>query len=172
MANLSFELLHLIAALLGRFNFILEECKLNVQQLYLLAYYGSHGTSNRQGQKILLRADITKILKEVFKCSDTQVSDWVTELCAKKYLGEITLSKDERAELFLTRKGRVKALVITNKGMAKVTFFVKRLEKLRDEVTRPDTKLLLPPGVTSGGIVAIGLQEFVNHFHTELQAKQ
>lgn len=160
----SFELLHLISALLGRFNLIIDKSKLDVQQIYLLAYLKSHGKSNRQGQKLLLRGDATHILKEVFKCNDTQVSTWVNGLLAGKFLGEITLSENEKVEIFSTRKGRNKAVFIRKEGVAKVDFFVKELEKLRRELTQQNTKLLLPPNVESIGMIAEALRFFLNQF--------
>jgi hypothetical protein len=160
----SFELLHLISALLERFNSIQKKCHLDAQQIYLLSYFKSHGKVNRRGQRVLLRANITTIMKEVFKCSDNKVSGWVTKLSAGKFLGDTTLSKDEMAELFFTREGRAKALFLTKEGIAKVAFFVKELEKLRYEITQQNSKLLLPPGVQDYGIIARALRLFLGQF--------
>lgn len=165
----SFELLHLISALLERFNLILKKCKLDVQQIYILAYIKSHGKSNKRGQKILLRTSTTEILKEVFGCNDTQVSGWVNELCAKKYLGEITLDKDEKIELFSTHKGRNKALIIKQGGVAKISLFISELEKLRHDLTQQKTKLLRPPGAEPQGIIASSLQLFLSHFPADTE---
>jgi hypothetical protein len=160
----SFELLHLISALLERFILIQKKCNLDAQQIYLLAYFKSHGKINRRGQRVLLRSNITDILKEVFKCSDNKVSGWVTKLSAGKFLGEITLSKDEKAELFSMRKGRDKALFIRKEGIAKVAFFVRELEKLRHEITQQNSKLLLPPRVEEYGMIATALRFFLDQF--------
>jgi hypothetical protein len=58
------------------------------------------------------------------------------------------------------RKGRDKALFIRKEGIAKVSFFVGELEKLRHEITQQNSKLLLPPGVEEYGMIVTALRFF------------
>lgn len=160
----SFEVLHLVSTVLVRFNTVFKKCELDVQQIYVMAYIKSHGKDTRYGQKIMLRATITRVLKEVFNCNDNQVSIWVNKLCSNKYLGEVTLDKEEKAELFSTREGRNKALVITKSGLAKVSSFVEELEKLRHEITQGRAEILRPPGVEFHGPIASALLFFLSQF--------
>ena len=158
----SFEILHLISALLARFNSIFEKSNLDAEQIYILAFIKSHGQDNQSGKKIVLRSEITKILKEVFKCTDNQVSGWVTELCTGRFLGEMTLSRDEKALLFSTRKGRNRALYITKNGVNKISTVVGELRRLHKELIRHDSNLLRPPGMDSLGTVAQGIMFFLS----------
>jgi hypothetical protein len=157
----SFEILHLIATLLVKLESVFENCQLNASQLYVLGYIDSHGKTTRGGQRVLLRTTITKVLKEVFKCNDTQVSVWVNELLTLKLLGETTLGKEERAQLSLVMKGsRGKALFVERKGSTMLSFLVTQLIKFRRELTKDNSKLLHSPG-TERGPVASALAFFL-----------
>jgi hypothetical protein len=158
----SFEILHLISAVIARFNTIFKKCKLDAEQVYILAYIRSHGKDNHSGKKIILRSEVTKILKEVFKCSDNQVSGWVNELCTGRFLGEMTLDRNEKAHLFSTRKGRNKALYITRTGVGKFTTVVRELKKLHKELIQREPNLLRPPGMETYGQVAQGIMFFLS----------
>jgi DNA-binding MarR family transcriptional regulator len=158
----SFEILHLISALLVRFNSILKKSKLDEEQIYILAFIKSHGEDNQSGKKIILRSEITKILKEVFKCTDNQVSGWVNGLCTNRFLGEMTLDRDEKALLFSTRKGRNKALYITKSGVTKFSTVINELKKLHKELVRREPNLLRPPGMEDYGDVAKGIMFFLS----------
>jgi hypothetical protein len=160
----SFEILHLISALLARFNSIYKKTNLDAEQIYILAFIKSHGKDYQSGQKIILRSEITKILKEVFKSTDNQVSGWVSELCTGRYLGERTLARDEKVRLFLTLKGRNKALYLTKNGVNKFSTVIEELRKLHKELLRHDSNLLRPPGMETHGTVAQGIMFFLSQF--------
>jgi len=160
----SFEIIHMISAVLVELNAVFENCELAVQQLYVLAYIDSHGRMTRAGQKVLLRTTVTKILKEVFKCNDNKVSGWVNELLTLEFLGETTLSKDEKAKLFLVQKGRGKAVFIGKKGSAKLSFFVQQLIKVRRELTKKNSKLLKAPQTREYGPIASSLHFFLSAY--------
>ena len=162
----SFEILHLVSTLTIRFNSVFKKCHLDIEQLYILAYIDSHGRKTREGQKVLLRSMITQVLKEVFKCNDSKVSNWVNELLTQKFLGETTLDKDEKAELFAVREGRGKAVFIRRKGTAKLSVFISELIKFRQEITTNNNRLLHSPGTDAYGPIAGALVFFLSAFES------
>lgn len=168
----SFEILHIVSTLIVSFFAIFERCKLDVEQLYILAYIKSHGQLNRRGQRVILRENITKVLKVVFGCNDSQISGWVGELCTGEFLDETTLKDNEKAELFSTNKGRNKALFIKRKGVAKVGSLTRELEKLLDETIKPNSRFFLAPGSDSPGIVGATLSFFLSAAKAEAQSRE
>ena len=162
----SFEILHLVSTLTLRFNSVFKKCRLDIEQLYVLAYIDSHGKSTSEGEKVLLRSMITKVLKEVFNCTDSKVSNWVNELLTQRFLGETTLDKDEKANLFSVREGRDKAVFIRRKGIAKLSFFIGELVKFRQEITTSNNRLLHPPGVDAHGPIASALAFFLSAYES------
>ena len=161
----SFEILHLMSALPVRLNSVFKKCKLEVEQLYILAYVDSHGQKTSSGQMVQLRTNITMALKEVFKCNDNSVSTWVNEMLSKKYLGEVTLSREEKDRLFPTMRGkRNKAICVKRKGTTKLSFFVTQLINFRKELTRDNSDILKPPGATSYGPIAAAVAFFLSAY--------
>src|ERR1044072_7916457 len=126
----AFEAIHLVSFLLARFNEICKSCTLDVQQLYMLAFIQYQGAVNERGEKVFLRSDITRLLKDVYNSSDNQVSNWVSQLSSGGFLREVTLDAIQRAWFVMGRHGR-KALILEAKGAEKVKMFLDHLERLR-----------------------------------------
>src|SRR6266404_7425731 len=149
----SFEILHLVLSLLVKLNSIYDACELVEQQIYVLAYIDSYGKKTRSAEKVLLRTTLTDVLKKVFKCNDNKVSNWMNGLLTQGFLGEITLDKEEIAQLSPVKKGtRSKAVVLDNKGTKKLSFFFAQLRKLRTDLIKHPS-VLLPPGADEFGDV-------------------
>jgi hypothetical protein len=156
-----------MSALPVKLNSVFKKCKLEVEQLYILAYVDSHGRKTKAGQTVQLRTNITTALKEVFECSDNKVSTWVNDLLGKGFLAEITLVKEEKDRLFSDMKGtRNKAVFVERKGTTKLSFFIAELIKFRKELTKKNSKILQPPGTESYGPIATAVAFFLSMYET------
>ena len=158
--NPSFEAIHLISFLLVRFNSICKKCQLDVQQLYILAFILFEGENTETDQKMLLRGDVTRLLKAVYGSTDNQVSQWVSDLCSKGFLDEVTLSSSQNSAVFTAKKGR-KALLLSKNGSAKVSFYIRELMKLRDDMVKKKD-FLVAPGMSSCGPFGSGILLFMS----------
>lgn len=163
----SFEILHLVSALLVRFNSICKDkCKLNPQKIYLLAYINSHGEMI-EGNKTILREDATKILREVFSSNDTTIGNWIDALYARNLLRSGRISSEDKKQFFSKSKGaRRDTLCLTQDGQEVVTDFVKELELIRNKITEPNSNLLLPPDMNDYGRIAKSLVWWLENWDT------
>src|SRR5437879_2755305 len=96
--ELSWEVFHVISTILARFLKIRKECGVSMSELYVLAYIKHFGKNNSGGEKLVLRADITQLLGDVFGYKPKRVTAEVTKLRTKRCIREHTLdSKDKKA---------------------------------------------------------------------------
>jgi hypothetical protein len=108
---------------------------------------------------MILRTDVTRLLKSIYNSKDNQISLWVAGLCSKGYLTELTLDKSQKRRLLPERRGR-RALIMTEKGNASVDQFLTELESLRDDIARES--FLIAPGMSSLGPFGEGIRFFLS----------
>jgi len=133
---------------------------LDVQQLYILAFILFEGENTKTDQRLLLRGDVTRLLKAVYGSTDNQISQWVADLCSKGFLDAVTLNSSQNSTVFAGKKGR-KALILNKNGVAKASSYIKELMKLRDNIARKQN-FLVAPGMKSCGPFGDGILLFMS----------
>jgi len=90
--NPSFEAIHLVSFLLVRFNsFVRNACWMSSNSTSWPSFC-FEGENTKTDQRLLLRGDVTRLLKAVYGSTDNQISQWVADLCSKGFLDAVTLN--------------------------------------------------------------------------------
>lgn len=128
--ELPHEIFELASTLLPEIDKIFSSCKLNPVDLFVLAHLKHSGRDYKEGQKVMLRDEMTVLLQEFFKYEPRDVSNIVGKFKENKYLEEIRLSKDEKKMLYGDESGRRDALALGRIGSAKIDEFNGRINEL------------------------------------------
>lgn len=131
--EISFEVYWVVFSILNYLDNIFEECEISPEQLLVLTYIKYRGKDYGRG-KLILRQEITKILKAIYRRQDAAISKIINDMLVRRLLGETTLSSDEKKQLFGTISGRKKALVLLTSG-------IKKTERVDDKINSLITQL-------------------------------
>jgi DNA-binding MarR family transcriptional regulator len=135
--ELSWEIFHVISTILARFIKIRKECGISMSELYVLAYIKHFGRTNPSGEKLVLRADITQLLGDVFNYKPKRVTSEVTKLRNKRCIKEHTLEADEKRAIYGIDTGQMRSVVLLEKGYEKIDDFTIRIHQVYLDLTGP-----------------------------------
>ncbi|MDQ3802337.1 MAG: hypothetical protein M3416_00555 [Acidobacteriota bacterium] len=118
-----YEVFRLASSLLPHLSNIFEECEISPMDLFVLSHIKHFGKDFDNGLKIFLRADMTDLLKRVFRESDSAIAKNINKLRDRDFLAGIRIRPDEKKKLFGKEGGRMLALVLREPGLAKIDEF-------------------------------------------------
>ncbi|HEX3822661.1 MAG TPA: helix-turn-helix domain-containing protein [Candidatus Sulfotelmatobacter sp.] len=128
------EVFHAVAALVPRLIYVAEEeCGVDPIELLVLWHIRHFGKPNSEGQNVVLRHDLTRVLKQNFHYSDANVSKLIEELQEKGFVLRATLSARERGELFGDQDGSKLMVLLRPLGDAKIEQFKAALRSRFDK---------------------------------------
>jgi len=118
------ELLHATATLATRLLFIAEhECGLEPFELFVLWHIKHHGRPDSANRPVMLRRDLTSVLKKKFGYSDSDVSKLLDALHDDGFVQKGPLTTEERLVLFGGDSGAKLAVALQPAGSAKIEEF-------------------------------------------------
>lgn len=122
------EVFHAIAALIPRLIYLAEqECEIEPIDLLVLWHIRHFGKTNRVAQNVILRRDLTHMLKRKFRLADSDISKMLDDLQDRGFVERTTISSHERQYLFGDNKGQKQIVVLTVGGSEKIEQFKTRL---------------------------------------------
>jgi len=122
------EVFHAVAALIPRLVYIAEkQCGVDPIDILVLWHIRHFGKPNENQHNVVLRQDLTRVLKMQFRYSDAQTSKLLEELQEQGFIGRSSLSSRERRELFGDESGSKLIVELKGSGDAKVEEFKEHL---------------------------------------------
>jgi hypothetical protein len=156
-SNLPEEVFHGFAAVFPRLVQLAQSCQLSPIDVFVLWHIRHFGIKEKgdSGPKMVLRQDLTKVLKNEFKHSDANVSKLIKDLENQEFISCKDLSEHSRNELFGKEAGRRKVVIITDRGSEQIELFKEKIQTLIDDAMkrmpvamRMTTKAFLPVGAS------------------------
>jgi DNA-binding MarR family transcriptional regulator len=129
-----FQVYWLTSLIVSYLDDIFKECNISSEQLLVLMYIKDKGKDCGRG-KLILRTEITKILKAIYGRRDSAISKIIGDMLVKRFLGEITLSSVERNQFFGISSGRHKALLLLTPGLKKIEQIDDKFDRLITQLT-------------------------------------
>jgi DNA-binding MarR family transcriptional regulator len=138
------ELFHALAAMINRLIYIAEEeCGLDPIQLLILWHIRHFGRINQENDTVILRQELTRMLKRKFRYTDGGVSKLLSELQDQGYVVRAAVSTRERSELF-GGHGDTRVVILKHGGNQKIDYFKHRLRSRAEKwlaLQTPATKV-------------------------------
>lgn len=130
--EIPFEVYWLITSIIFQLDTIFKECKVSPEQLLVLTYIKYQGGDYRKG-KVMLRGQITKLLKTSYRIQDAMISKILYDMITRRLLADTVLTNDEKSQFFGTTSGRKRALLLLPLGLKKIEEIDGKFRKLIEE---------------------------------------
>jgi DNA-binding MarR family transcriptional regulator len=122
------ELFHAVAALIPRLIYIAEEeCQIAPIDLLALWHIRHVGKVNAENRNVLLRGELTRMLKLKFRLADSDITKMLDDLQNRGLVERTTITNHERQALFGTTKGQKQVVILTLAGSEKLDHFKTRI---------------------------------------------
>jgi DNA-binding MarR family transcriptional regulator len=146
------ELFHAVATLIARLDFIAEqECNIEPIELFVLWHIKNFGRSNDKGRPIILRHDLSNVLKRKFRYSDSDTTKLLNALQDQGYIDRGSLTTHERASIFGDAVGTRLVVLLLPTGIEKIDSFRNLLKNRfsawlseKSKITQLATRKFLP----------------------------
>jgi len=162
------ELFHAIAALVNRLIHISEEeCGVQPIQLLILWHIRHFGKANNDKEPVILRQELTRMLKGNFRYSDTDISKLLAELQEGGFIVRTAVSRQERLALFLSKNGDTRVVILKHSGDEKIEQFKEQLRSRVDHWLSKQPRATRLAIVTVRPIVEKFARWLVQHFEPE-----
>lgn len=115
--------------LMAQFEGILSRFQLSADEMFILFYIRHYG-KDLGGDKVILRRDVTAVMKQAYGRSEATISKCIGGLLNQGFLSGLHLTDSEKQKLFGTVKSRRLALVLGKKGLKKAAEFSKEVRHL------------------------------------------
>ena len=122
-APLPEELFHAIAALVNRLIYVSEEeCGVEPIQLLILWHCRHFGKVHIDDETVILRQELTRMLKEKFRYTDGGISKLLAELQEEGFVVRTAITAKERMDLFGSH-GDTRVVILNANGKQKIEQF-------------------------------------------------